>query len=277
MPANKPATIKRVTARTAMKAWGAFVNFIHGGRIYAINNQVAIPYRWLRQQDLNEHPINALDTVSARYNLPSLTREETDTITVITSYARNRINRTDQGTWTELPDLQGLHTASASAIRSRSWIQLTTWIQVNNGVLVTTRSHKTPQAAIVPPSWVDARIDQGAPDVAQEQVDWNSYSSLTDIVDRIAQTPGHTHIDLVSKHHTVTVVDMDWLRAATGLNQITSTRRLPWSVAHPAVDTQNIPQVALVSPDLAASLLKSTTAADLIALPKSTSIDPEQE
>lgn len=277
MPAKKPTTIKRVTARTAAKSWGAFAGHVFGGAVYAINNQVAIPYRWLRQQDLNNNPINALDTATARANLPSLTREDSDTITVVTTYARNRINRNDPGSWTELPGLQGLYTASASALRSRSWIQLATWIQVNNAVLVTTRAHKQPQAALVPSSWVEERIDQGAPDVEQERVHWNSRSSLSEIVDRVSRTYGHTHIDLEpASGHTVTLVDLEWLRAATGIRPA-STRRLPWSVAHPAVNTQNAPRLALVSPDLAATLIKPTTAQDLIDLPKSPSIDPEQE
>lgn len=278
MPAKVPRALKRINARTAIKSWGAFTAHTHGGTVYAINNQVAIPYRWLTQKMLNENPIQMRTALDARAEISDLTWESNETITAISTYSRNRLSaRTADPTWTDLPGLQGVYASTASAIRSRSWQQLATWIQLGNAVLVSSTYREQPLAAIVPPAWVDERIDAGAPDVVQEHRNWTSKDSLIDLVKDVARNQSeHKHYDLKAKRHTVTVVDMDWLRQATGKQDIISTTRLPLSMAHPMPNPDDGPQVALVSTRIAAQVLKGTAEAQIKNLPVSDSVDPEE-
>lgn len=280
MPSKVPRALKRISARMAAKSWGPFVNHTYGGAVYAINDQVAMPYRWLTQKALNENPVRAMDTSTARQHLPKITQgEQAQAITAITTYTGLRRDRSGQEeTWTELPGLQGVYTATASAVRSRSWTQLATWVQLGNAVLLSTNYRDRPLAALVPPRWVDERIDAGAPDVEQETLTWTTKDSLKDLISGIARNGApHRHYDLKAGRHTVTAVDMDWLAQATGQAEITSTTRLPLAMSHPSPNPETDPRVALVPAPVAAQILKGVTEGRLKGLPKSESVTPEEE
>lgn len=278
---KKMRDLKRVNVRTAAKVWGPLTTHAYGGTIYAINNKVVVPYRWLTQKLLNNNPVQMMGSLEVRRNLARLTEGDDNTITAVVTYATNRERarmRAQEPTWTDLPDLQGVYSATVSSIQARSWTHLSTWVQLGNAVLVFSGHQDQPLAALVPPHWVDKRIDAGAPDVAQQEIEWTGKENLQELASEVANHPqgGHLHYDLKpARQHTVSMVDMGWLKTATGKEHITSTARLPLSMAHPPANPEDGPQVAVTSVGVASEVIKGLTPKAVQNLPLSYYVNPE--